>query len=104
MNHLFRELAPVSAAAWQEIETEAKRTLKTMLAGRRVVDFAGPQGWEASALATGRTQAIAAPPPGTVEARVRRVLPFIELRAAFDMRREELDAVDRGAKDPDTAP
>jgi uncharacterized linocin/CFP29 family protein len=35
---------------------------------------------------------------------VRRVLPFVELRAAFDMRREELDAVDRGAKDPETAP
>ena len=104
MNHLFRELAPVSAAAWQEIETEAERTLKTMLAARRVVDFAGPQRWEASAISTGRTQAIAAPPPSTIEARVRRVLPFVELRATFDMRREELDAVDRGAKDPDTAP
>lgn len=104
MNHLFRELAPVSRAAWQEIETEAKRTLTIMLAARRLVDFAGPQGWEASAISTGRTQAIAALPPSTVEARVRRVLPFVELRATFDMRREELDAIDRGAKDPDTAP
>ena len=25
MNHLYRELAPISAAAWQEIEKEAKR-------------------------------------------------------------------------------
>lgn len=104
MNHLFRELAPVSAAAWEQIEDEAKRTLRTLLAGRRLVDFAGPQGWETSALSTGRTAVAAAPPPGTVEARVRQVLPFVELRAVFDMRREELDAVDRGAKDPDTDP
>ena len=29
MNHLLRELAPISTAGWVEIEKEAKRTLKT---------------------------------------------------------------------------
>jgi uncharacterized linocin/CFP29 family protein len=104
MNHLLRELAPVSAAAWAEIEAEARRTLKAMLAARKLVDFAGPRGWEAAAVGTGRTEPIAAPVANAVEARVRRVLPLVELRAPFAMHRAELEAVDRGAKDVDTAP
>ena len=36
MNTLFRELAPISSAAWQEIEKEATRTLKTYLGARLV--------------------------------------------------------------------
>ena len=39
MNHLFRESAPITAAGWEEIEKEAKRTLRALLAARRVVDF-----------------------------------------------------------------
>ena len=44
MNNLHRELAPISDAAWAQIEEEASRTLKRYLAGRRVVDVqaAGP--------------------------------------------------------------
>lgn len=38
MNNLHRELAPVSDAAWEQIEEEATRTLKRFLAARRVVD------------------------------------------------------------------
>src|SRR5438105_502987 len=53
MNHLLRELAPITTAGWLEIEKEAKRTLKTTLAARRLVDFKGPQGWELSAIALG---------------------------------------------------
>ena len=42
MNNLHRELAPISDAAWSEIEEETTRTLKRYLAGRRVVDFPAP--------------------------------------------------------------
>ena len=42
VTHLFRELAPVSTAAWSEIETEAKRALENFLAARRLVDFSEP--------------------------------------------------------------
>ena len=42
MDNLHRELAPVSEAAWTQIEEEATRTLKRHLAGRRVVDVQGP--------------------------------------------------------------
>ncbi|MBX6373387.1 MAG: bacteriocin family protein [Acetobacteraceae bacterium] len=106
MNHLFRELAPVSAAGWRAIEDEAKRTLRTMLAARKLADFNGPQGWEASAVGTGRVQPLTPPPAPQegVEARLRRVLALVELRVPFEMRRSELDAIDRGAKDADTAP
>ena len=42
MNNLHRELAPISDAAWAQIEEETTRTLKRYLAGRRVVDVEGP--------------------------------------------------------------
>ena len=41
MNDLLQELAPISEAAWREIEHEAKRTLRGLLAARKLVDFAG---------------------------------------------------------------
>ena len=50
MNNLHRELAPISDDAWAQIEEEAARTFKRYLAGRRVVDVAGPSGEEYSAV------------------------------------------------------
>src|SRR5580658_5346865 len=44
MNNLHRELAPISDAAWSDIEEETTRTIKRYLAGRRVVDVQGPSG------------------------------------------------------------
>ena len=43
MNNLHRALAPISDAAWAQIEEEATRTLKRYLAGRRVVDLESPE-------------------------------------------------------------
>ena len=103
MNHLLRELAPISTAGWQEIEKEASRTLKTTLAARRLVDFAGPQGWGASAVGLGRSDSIAAPTErGNVRARLRKVLPMVELRVPFELSLADLDDVERGAMDPNT--
>ncbi len=50
MNNLHRDLAPVSAAAWAEIEDEVRRTFKEHLAGRRVVDVDGPTGPDRAAV------------------------------------------------------
>lgn len=106
MNHLLRELAPISTAGWQEIEKEAARTLKTTLAARRLVDFVGPQGWDACAVGLGRTDGLASPGKDngntTIRARVRKVLPLVELRVPFEMSRQDLDDAERGAKDVDT--
>jgi len=102
MNHLFREKAPITPAGWAEIEEEAKRTLRALLAARRVVDFSGPLGWEASDVELGRADPIASPPNGRdVQAKLRRIQPLVELRIPFEMSRAELDAIDRGARDPD---
>lgn len=101
MNDLLRELAPVSAEAWKEIEEEARRSLKATLAARKLVDFEGPRGWEASAISLGRSERLKASPHKGVEARLRRVQPLVELRVPFELSREELQAVGRGADDPD---
>lgn len=104
MDHLLRNLAPITEGAWAKIEDEVKQTLKTMLAGRRLVDFKGPLGWQASAVATGRSESIATPPATHVEARLRHALHLVELRAPFALLRSELAALDRGARDADIDP
>jgi len=98
-DRLLREFAPVSDAAWALIDAEARRTIESILGGRRVVDFRGPEDWQKSAIAIGRTEPIAGP-GGGVEARLCRVQPLIELRRGFELERAELDAVARGAQDP----
>ncbi len=100
MSALLRELAPVSGGAWEMIEEEAKRTLKLKLAARKLVDFTGPLGWEASAVPTGRVKRLNDAPAERVQAHLREVQPLVELRVPFELSREELDAVVRGAKDP----
>ncbi len=102
MNHLFRKRAPITPAGWAEIEKEAKRTLRALLAARRVVDFKGPLGWGASDVELGRADPVESPPNArNVQARLRRIQPLVELRIPFDVSRAELDAIDRGARDPD---
>ena len=55
MNSLYRELAPIPDAAWEQIEAEASQALKRTLAARKLVDFDGPHGWPASSVDLGRT-------------------------------------------------
>ncbi|HEV3450352.1 MAG TPA: family 1 encapsulin nanocompartment shell protein [Acidimicrobiia bacterium] len=104
MNHLFRELAPISDEAWGQIEEQAKRALENFLGARRLVDFSGPHGWDAAAVTLGTTDALPRGPVDGVEGARRQVQPYVELRARFGLRRAELDAVDRGSKSPDLAP
>lgn len=100
MNNLYRELAPVSAAAWEAIEEEAKRTLKRHLSARRVVDVSGPKGVDFSAVGTGHTKGIAAPGDG-IQAVQREVKALVELRVSFELTRQAVDDVERGATDSD---
>ena len=96
MNHLRREQAPISAEAWKQIDDEASSRLRTYLAGRRLVDFEGPRGWDFSAVNLGRTEDVATGPSPNVAARIRRVQPLVELRVTFDLDRGALDNADRG--------
>ncbi len=103
MNNLHRELAPISDAAWAQIEDEASRTLKRYLAARRVVDLQGPSGVALSAVGTGHLQNIAAPGEGIL-ARQRDVKALVELRVPFELDRQMIDDVERGANDSDWQP
>jgi uncharacterized linocin/CFP29 family protein len=104
MNNLRRELAPVSTAAWKDIDAEATRILKLKLAGRKLVDFHGPLGPTAAGVNTGRRESLGSAPSPDIEASRRQVLPLVELRSYFELSREELDGVERGAKDPELQP
>jgi uncharacterized linocin/CFP29 family protein len=103
MNNLHRELAPISEAAWAPIEGETARTLTRYLAARRVVDLQAPDGIALSAVGTGHLRAIAAPADGIIT-RQREVKPLIELRLPFELDRQQIDDVERGANDSDWQP
>jgi uncharacterized linocin/CFP29 family protein len=103
MNNLHRELAPISDAAWAQIEEETSRTFKRHLAGRRVVDMHGPAGTGLSAVGTGHLLTIPAPSDGIV-ARQREVKALVELRVPFELERQAIDDVERGANDSDWQP
>jgi uncharacterized linocin/CFP29 family protein len=103
MNNLHRELAPISETAWSQIEEETTRTLKRYLAGRRIVDVNGPGGSALSGIGTGHSKNITGPAEG-IHARQRLVSPLVELRAPFELDRQEIDDVERGANDSDWQP
>ena len=84
MDHLYRELAPISDSAWEQIESEAKSRLVTHLAARKLVDLKGPRGWNHSSTDLGRVDEVESPAEGVRGAR-RRVLPLVEL---FTLHRE----------------
>ena len=103
MNNLHRELAPISDAAWAQIEEETSRTFKRYLAGRRVVDVQGPGGVALSAVGTGHLRNIEASGDGIL-ARQREVKALVEVRVPFDLDRQQIDDVERGANDSDWQP
>jgi uncharacterized linocin/CFP29 family protein len=103
LNNLHRELAPVSDAAWSEIEEETTRTLKRYLAGRRVVDVPSPGGIALPGVATGHLRPIAPPGEG-IAANQREVKPLVELRVPFELSRQSIDDVERGSDDSDWQP
>ena len=103
MNNLHRGLAPISDAAWAQIEEEASRTLKRHLAARRVVDVEGPKGADFSAVGTGHQRQLQAPGDG-IEAAQREAKALVELRVPFELTRAAIDDVERGASDSDWSP
>ena len=103
MNNLHRELAPISDAAWEQIEEETTRTLKRYLAGRRFADVSSAGGPTLPGVATGHLKQITAPGEGII-ARQRESKPLIELRVPFELSRQQIDDVERGSEDSDWQP
>jgi uncharacterized linocin/CFP29 family protein len=100
MDLLRRRLAPISDAAWEEIEEEAKKIFNVNLSGRRLVDVSGPLGITTAAVNLGRLEV---PDEQSDDLRygIREVLPLMEVRAPFELDVWELDNVDRGSLDAD---
>ncbi len=103
-DHLRRHLAPVTAAAWEQIDREAARALRHFLAARALVDVAGPAGWEMSSVGLGRLRSSSPSPAEGVVADVRVSQPLVEMRTPFELSLLEMDMIDRGARDPDLTP
>jgi len=99
MNNLHRELAPISDVAWAQIEEEVSRTFKRHIAGRHVVDLHGPAGTGLSAVGTGHLRPISS--TAGIIARQREVKPLVELRVPFELDRQAINDVERGANDSD---
>lgn len=104
MVDLRRSLAPLSEKAWAAVEGEARKTLRLSLAGRKLADFRGPLGWEQDAVNRGRVRPLPEANGGAAGCSVRETLPMIEFRVPFEVSREELENVDRGASDADLQP
>ncbi|HLQ85082.1 MAG TPA: family 1 encapsulin nanocompartment shell protein, partial [Salinisphaeraceae bacterium] len=104
MNHLHRELAPITAEGWAEIEDEASQNLRRLLAGRKLFDFEGPHGWEQAAINLGYVEALRQTPVDGSSVQRRLVQPLIEARIPFAVERSELEAAARGAPDTDMDP
>ena len=100
MNHLLREFAPLSEAAWAAVDDEARTRLTTYLGARKLVDFEGPHGWTHSATNLGHVASID-PPASGITARQRIVLPIVELRLPFSVTRATIEDASRGALDLD---
>src|ERR1700751_933219 len=97
MNNLHRELAPISDAAWADIEEETTRTLKRHLAGRLVVDVRGAASGAPSAVAfpaaaPAPLKTIASSADGIL-ARQRDAKALGELRVPFELDRQQIDDV-----------
>ncbi len=101
---LKREFAPISDQAWSELDTEASRVIRQTLAGRKVVDFVGPHGWELAAVNLGRLKIASKAGPGGIDWGTREVLPLIEVRVPFKLKQIEIDNVTRGSEDADIDP
>jgi len=104
MDILKRERAPISSEAWEQIDDEARRVLRLHLAGRKVVDFSGPHGWDLGAVNTGRLKHMEAGPLPDVSHAIRDVLPLVEVRSKIVLPILELDYAGRGATDLDLDP
>jgi uncharacterized linocin/CFP29 family protein len=103
MNNLHRELAPISEAAWAQIEEETTRTLKRYLAGRRACDVVLASAPALPGVATGHLKSITPPAEGVI-ARQREVKALVELRVPFELSRQAIDDVERGSNDSDWQP
>ncbi|MFV0433537.1 MAG: family 1 encapsulin nanocompartment shell protein [Leucobacter sp.] len=97
MNNLHRSLAPISDAAWEQIDETARDAFAIRAAGRRVVDVPDAEGPALGSVDLGHLSA--ATHEDGVEARLHRTQPLVWVRVPFTVSRQDVDDVERGALD-----
>ncbi|MCD7979215.1 MAG: bacteriocin family protein, partial [Fusobacterium sp.] len=98
MDFLKRELAPITANGWKEIEERAAAVLSKELSARKFIRVTGPLGRDVTSVTTGRMDVKT---KDDIKYGVYKVQPLIESRICFPLSRWELDNIERGAKDVD---
>ncbi len=98
MDMLKRNLAPISAEAWEEIDEQAAAVLRTHLSARKAVRLNGPMGWDYTAVNEGRLDVLETE-KDKVSTGIYKVKPLVEGRIEFKLNRWELDNITRGARD-----
>ena len=101
MDILKRELAPIPAEAWTEIDEQATRSLKAILSARKVVDVNGPMGTDFPGVPEGRLDYPAGRSDEDFTFGIHKVHHLVETRIPFELDVEEMDNVVRGARDID---
>lgn len=104
MEFLKRSIAPLTSMAWEFIDSEARRVLRTSLRARRFVDVIGPKGWDYSAVNLGRLEIGGSKAEAEHTYGIRTVLPLVELRIPFLLDIWELDNLSRGADQIEVEP
>src|SRR5947209_20501532 len=103
MNNLYRDLAPITEEAWDDIELEARRTFKRHIAGRRVVDVSEPSWPATSPVSTGRLLDVEPPSDGVIT-HLRASKPLVRLRVPFTLSHPEIDDIESGSHHADLNP
>jgi len=98
---LRREIAPIPAEAWAEIDEQAAKILRGNLSARAIVDVDGPHGLALGAINLGGVVADQGQTLKGVNWGLRDVLPLVEMRVPFKLGVADLDNVARGGKTPD---
>lgn len=104
MDLLKRSLAPILDIAWAAIDDEARRVLALHLAGRKLVDFEGPFGWDFAAVNTGRLLISQDHPLAQGYVGKREVQAVVEIRVPIRLDIMDLDMMGRGGHQPDLTP
>ena len=103
MNLLKRNLAPLTEEAWEEIDNRAAEVLKAFLSARRVVHVDGPKGLDYTAVPEGRLIDTSGN-EGDVQSGIYKIQPLTEAKITFSLDLNELDNLQRGAKDVEFGP
>jgi uncharacterized linocin/CFP29 family protein len=101
MDILRKKLAPISDQAWEEINQEAQKTLKTALSARKFVDVVGPKGFDFAAVPTGKLVVPKNQGKDKVHYGIHDVMQLVEIRMPFELDIWELDNLARGNKNID---